>query len=220
VCELTVREISDGVVTLPGDEGVDLVVSEPLVPAALRALAQLTALSADIASTVLGNSAFVKLLAALLGSSYDDTRQEAATLVRKAVQRLGIVQTVSCAGTQTLAELFPVLLSQLSSGQESVVLDAAWCISLLLESDQLHHVFAEHAGVKKIFKVLTKLEQTMIYAQSDHAATRSNSFGPSDDGSIDAQNKRNNYYKSLQLALSWTLLQLTTNSKSRAPVRC
>ncbi len=210
LCDTLLKEVNEGVATLPSDEDTEVVVSEPLVPAALRALAHLSARSSDIASTVLSNTAFVQLLATLIGSSYDDTRQEVATLIRKAVQRLGGVTAVTRGGIKTLSDMFPVLLSLLSSGQESVVLDAAWTISLLLESDQVHGAFAEHSGVKKIFKVLTKLEQTMIYSQSDTVtAVRSSSSVSVND--IESQNKRNNYYKSLQLSISWTLLQLTTN---------
>jgi hypothetical protein len=214
LCDSLLKEVNEGVATLPSDEGTEVVVSEPLVPAALRALAHLGARSSDLAGTVLGNTAFVQLLATLLGSSYEDTRQEAATLVRKSVQRLGGVTAVTRGGTQTLADLFPVLLSLLSSGQEAVVLDAAWTISLLLESDQLHGAFAEHSGVKKIFKVLTKLEQTMIYSQSDSLASTRSGSAVNIHNDVEAQNKRNNYYKSLQLSISWILLQLTTNSTS------
>lgn len=210
LCDTLLKEVNEGVATLPSDEDTEVVVSEPLVPAALRALAHLSACSSDLASTVLSNTVFVQLLATLIGSSYEDTRQEAATLIRKAVQRLGGVTAVTRGGMQTLSDLFPVLLSLLSSGQESVVLDAAWTISLLLESDQVHGAFAEHSGVKKIFKVLTKLEQTMIYSQSDSlTGARSSSAVSIND--IETQNKRNNYYKSLQLSISWILLQLTTN---------
>jgi hypothetical protein len=212
LCDSLLKEVNEGVATLPSDEGTEVVVSEPLVPAALRALAHLGARSSDLAGTVLGNTAFVQLLATLLGSSYEDTRQEAATLVRKSVQRLGGVTAVTRGGTQTLADLFPVLLSLLSSGQEAVVLDAAWTISLLLESDQLHGAFAEHSGVKKIFKVLTKLEQTMIYSQSDSLASTRSGSAVNIHNDVEAQNKRNNYYKSLQLSISWILLQLTTNT--------
>lgn len=214
LCESLLKEVNEGVATLPSDEGTEVVVSEPLVPAALRALAHLSARSSDIAGTALGNTAFVQLLATLLGSTYDDTRQETATLVRKCVQRLGGVTAVTRSGTQTLTDLFPVLLSQLSSGLEAVVLDAAWTISLLLESDQLHGAFAEHSGVKKIFKVLTKLEQTMIYSQSDNLASTRGGSAVNIHNDVEAQTKRNNYYKSLQLSISWILLQLTTNSTS------
>jgi len=131
------------------------------------------------------------------------------------VQRLGGVTAVARAGTQTLSKLFPALLSLLSNGQECVVLDVAWTISLLLESDQVHFAFEERSGVKKIIKVLTKLEQTMIYSHSDKLASSHNTSTVNISNDIETQNKRNNYYKSLQLAISWTLLHLTTNGTQK-----